>query len=96
MDKVELASEERTGLEAVAGSGLGELERGMFLDMSAEEWEFRKLQMRVEGEVVISSLMRKRGMVNWMREQQLGLISWDGMDKARGELDFVGIWGSRM
>ena len=50
MDKVELASEERTGLEAVAGSGLGELERGMFLDMSAEEWEFRKLQMRVEGE----------------------------------------------
>ena len=37
--------------------------------------------------MVISSLMRERGMFNWMREQQVGLISWEGMDKARGELD---------
>ena len=50
MNKVEL---ERTWLEAVAGAGLGELERGSYLDMSEEEWEFRKLQSRVEGEGVI-------------------------------------------
>ena len=71
MASVESASEERTGLEAVSGSGLGELDRGMFLNMSADEWEFRKLQMRVEGEVVISSLMRERGIFNWMREHQV-------------------------
>ena len=47
MNKVEL---ERTGLEAVAGAGLGELERGSYLDMSEKEWEYRKLQSRVEGE----------------------------------------------
>ena len=87
MASVESASEERTGLEAVSGSGLGELDRGMFLNMSADEWEFRKLQMRVEGEVVISSLMRERGIFNWMREHQVGLISWEGMDKAMFELD---------
>ena len=37
MASVESASEERTGLEAVSGSGLGELDRGMFLNMSADE-----------------------------------------------------------
>ena len=30
---------ERTGVEAVAGAGLGELERGSYVDMSEEEWE---------------------------------------------------------
>ena len=78
---------ERTGVEAVAGAGLGELERGSYVDMSEEEWQYRKLQSRVEGEEVMGLLMNERDLMNWMRRQRLGLISWSGMKMARQQLD---------